>query len=78
MKKNFLDELIEELQKLKAEQETASVGKVISVVLKTAAGGQLTYEQKRVIAQAAMSLDGLTPEEAEILRDWEEAKKTED
>ena len=75
MKHIVLEELIEQLQKLQGEQETASIGKVILVVLKTVGHPQLTHEQKRSIMEVLMSLDGITPEEVRILHEWDEAEK---
>ena len=80
MKKDFLDELMEELQKLKDEQKKVTISapvaphKVISAFTRVAKNHELTYEEKRSFAEFAMSLDGITPQEAEILRDLDQMK----
>ena len=69
MKKDFLDALIEQLEALKAESNQPSVGKVVALVIHTAVNQKLTFDVKRDILEALMSLDGITPDEAELLRD---------
>jgi len=69
MKKDFLDELIEQLEALKAEGNQPSVGKVVALVIHTAVNQKLTSDVKRDILEELMSLDGITPDEAELLRD---------
>ena len=51
------------------------VGKVISVVIRTAVDQKLTYDVKRDILECLMALDGITPDEAELLRDLDASKK---
>ena len=69
MKKDFLDTLIEQLEALKAEDNQPNVGKVVALVIHTAVNQKLTFDVKRDILEALMSLDGITPDEAELLRD---------
>jgi len=69
MKKDFLDALIEQLEALKAEDNQPNVGKVVALVIHTAVNQKLTFDVKRDILEALMSLDGITPDEAELLRD---------
>ena len=69
MKKDFLDELIEQLEALKAEGNQPSVDKVVALVIHTAVNQKLTFDVKRDILEVLMSLDGITPDEAELLRD---------
>ena len=69
MKNIFLDALIGQLESMKNEGEKPSVGKVISVVIRTAVDQKLTYDVKRDILEYLMALDGITPDEAELLRD---------
>ena len=72
MKKDFLDELMEALQ---TEQKKVSISapiaphKVIGVFANVAKEHELTWEEKRAIAETAMALDGITPDEAELLHD---------
>ena len=72
MKKDFLDELIEALH---AEEKKVTLAapiaphKVIGVFASVAKAHELTWEEKRAIAETAMSLDGITPDEAELLRE---------
>ena len=75
MKNNFLDALIGQLESMKNEGEQPSVGKVISVVIRTAVDQKLTYDVKRDILECLMALDGITPDEAELLRDLDNAKE---
>lgn len=83
MKKDFLDELMEELQKLKDEQKKITISapvaphKIIGVIGSVARNHELTFEEKRAIAEVAMSLDGITPQEAAILRDLDKLKDRE-
>ena len=75
MKNNFLDALIAKLEAMKAEGEQPSVGKVVTTVVQTAVDQKLTFDVKRDILAGLMSLDGITPKEAEILRDLDATKK---
>jgi len=83
MKKDFLDELMEELQKLKDAQKKVTISapvaphKVISTFTRVAKNHELTYEEKRAFVEAAMSLDGITPQEAEILQELDQMKNGE-
>lgn len=80
MKKDFLEELIEELEKLHEERKVSGLapelarGKTIEAFLRVAKNHHLTLEEKQTIAQTAMAMDGITTEEAAILRKWEEEK----
>jgi len=80
MKKDFLDELMEELAKLHEEKKVSGLapdlarGKTIDTFLKVATNHKLTFEEKRTIAEVVMSFDGITPEEAVILRDLDNLK----
>lgn len=75
MKKDFLDELIEQLEALKAEGNQPNVGKVVALVIHTAVNQKLTFDVKKDILEALMSLDGITPDEAELLRDLDSLKE---
>jgi len=44
-------------------------------VLRTAADHKLSFDTKRSILEAMMALDGISPDEAELLRELDESKK---
>ena len=75
MKNNFLDALITKLEAMKAEGEQPSVGKVVATVVQTAVDQKLTFDVKRDILTALMSLDGITPDEAQLIKDLDKAQK---
>ena len=75
MKNTFLEALIAKLEIMKAEAEEPSVGKVIATVVHTAVEQKLTYDVKRDILECLMALDGITPDEAELLKDLDKNKK---
>ena len=75
MKNNFLDALIEQLEALKAENEQPNVSKVINLVLRTAADHKLSFDTKRSSLETMMALDGISPDEAELLRELDESNK---
>lgn len=80
MKKDFLEELMEELTKLHEENKVSGLqpdiarGKTIEAFLRVAKHHELTFEEKKAIASAAMSLDGITPDEAATLRNLDSLK----
>lgn len=73
MKKNFLDEVMEELSKVVQDRDhgildpETSRGKSIEAIIRVAKNHKLTAEEKKAIAAFAMSLDGITAEEADLL-----------
>lgn len=76
MKKDFLDELMEELQKLKEDQKSITITapvaphKVFGVIHNVAKNHELTLEEKKELAAVAAAMDGdVTPEELETLND---------
>ncbi len=71
----YVDVLIEKLEAMKVSGAQPGVGEVMELVLVTAAELKLPFERRKSILQASLSLDGVTPEEAELLRDWEDANK---
>ena len=75
MKNNFLDALIEQLEALKAENEQPSVSKVIALVVRTAADQKLSFDTKRDLLECLMAVDGITPDEAKLLRELDESQK---
>ncbi len=66
---NFLDVLIEKLVAMKAANEQPNVGDVIKLVIATAIDQKIPFDAKKSILQAILALDGITPDEAELLRD---------
>ena len=77
MNNNFLDALIAKLEAMKADGEQPSVGKVVTTVIHTAVDQKLTFEVKKDILTLLMSLDGITPDEAELIRQLEQQKESE-
>ena len=75
MKNNFLDALIEQLEALKAEDTQPSVGKVITLVVRTAADQKLSFDTKRDLLECLMAVDGITPDEAKLLRELDNTKE---
>ena len=75
MKNNFLDVLIGQLESMKNEGEQPSVGKVISVVIRTAVDQKLSFDTKRDLLECLMAVDGITPDEAKLLRELDNAKE---
>lgn len=80
MKKDFLDELMDELAKLHEEKKVSGLapdiarGRTIEAFLRVAKEHQLTFEEKKTLAAMAMSADGLTAEEAETLQNLKKAE----
>lgn len=80
MKKDFLDELMDELVKLHEERKVSGLapdiarGKTIEAFLRVAKNHKLTFEEKKAMAAAAMAMDGITAEEAEILHNLDATK----
>lgn len=74
MKQDLVDELLDALQHLKSEQKTLTLStpipphKVIRTINSVIGNHELTFEEKRTLSASAMALDGLTAEEARILR----------
>jgi len=75
MKNNFLDALIEQLEALKAKDVQPSVSKVIALVVRTAADQKLSFDTKRDLLECLMAVDGITPDEAKLLRELDESQK---
>ena len=68
----FLDEIIVELQNMKADPEKDTVARVIAMVFRVANKHKDRVALKRSFLTAAMGLDGIDPEELRILKKWEE------
>ncbi len=74
--KNYLEVVIERLEALKNEQGQASPAQIMGVVVKSAVDHKLTFDVKKDMLQAILSVDGITPDEAELLRDLEATRNT--
>ena len=75
MKKDFLDELMEELQKLKDEQKKITISvpvaphRVMNVINRILKNHTFTIEEKKAFASAVAALDSnITPQEAAQLQ----------
>lgn len=83
MAKDFLDKLMEELAKLHEEKKVSGLapdiarGKTIETFLRVVKEHELTFDEKKAIAEVLIAVDGITPEEAEVLRDLDAARKNE-
>ena len=70
----FLDEIISELQKMKADPEKDTVARVLGMVFRVANKHKDHAALKRSFLIAAMGFDGIDPEELEALKRWEQAE----
>ena len=68
----FLDDIILEIQKMKADPEKDTVARVLAMVFRVANKHRDHTALKRSFLTAAMGLDGLDPEELKILKKWDE------
>ena len=71
----FLDEIISELLKMKADPEKDTVARVLAMVFRVANKHNDRSALKKSFMTAAMSLDGIDPEEYKILKKWDEESK---
>ena len=76
MAKEFLDELMEELQKLKDEQKTITISapvaphKVIKAINQVVKHHELTQEEKQMLVEVSAAMDGtISPAEQENLEE---------
>ena len=81
MKKDFLDELMEELAKLHEEKKVSGLapdiarGRTIETFVKVAANHKLTAEEKKACVTAAAAIDGdITLSEAEMIKALDNVK----
>ena len=72
---SFLDEIITEIQAMKADPERDSVARVLAMVFRVANKHNDRTALKRSFLMAAMSIDGIDRNEYETLKKWEEATK---
>ena len=68
----FLDEIISEIQSMKADPEKDTVARVLAMVFRVANKHKDRTALKRSFLMATMSLDGIDPAELQILKRWEE------
>lgn len=68
----FLDDLIKEIEAMKADPEKDTVTKVIAMVLRVSKKHNDSSALKRSFITAAMSLDGIDQHEYEVLKSWQE------
>ena len=68
----FLDDIIAELQGMKADPEKDTVARVLAMVFRVAKKHNDRSALKRSFLKATMSLDGIDPEELKILKKWDE------
>ena len=68
----FLDEIISEIQGMKADPEKDTVARVLAMVFRVANKHKDRAALKRSFLTATMGLDGLDPMELEILKKWDE------
>ena len=68
----FLDEIISELQEMKADPEKDTVARVLAMVFRVANKHKDHSALKKSFFMAAMSYDGLDPNELKALKKWEE------
>ena len=67
----FLDDIIAEIQEMKADPEKDTVARVLAMVFRVANKHNDRSALKRSFLIAAMSLDGIDQHELEILKQWE-------
>lgn len=77
MKKDFLDELKEALEAVQTERDAHGLNegtvreKAMAEFIRVSRSHVWTLEEKKNLAAAVMALDGMTLEEAEVLRQLE-------
>lgn len=71
----FIDEIISELEAMKADPDRDTVAKVIAMVFRVARKHNDNTALKRSFLTALMSLDGINPDEMETLKRWDEESK---
>lgn len=68
----FLDDIISELQQMKADPEKDTVARVLMMVFRVANKHNDRTALKRSFITAAMGFDGIDPEELKTLKRWDE------
>ena len=67
----FLDDIIAEIQAMKADPEKDTVARVLAMVFRVANKHGDRTALKRSFLLAAMSIDGIDQSELEVLKRWE-------
>ena len=67
----FLDDIIAEIQEMKADPEKDTVARVLAMVFRVANKHNDRTALKRGFLLAAMSVDGIDQHELEVLKSWE-------
>ena len=68
----FLDDIIAEIQEMKADPEKDTVARVLAMVFRVARKHKDNSSLKKSFLMAAMSIDGIDRAEYEILKKWDE------
>ena len=68
----FLDDIIAELESMKADPEKDTVARVLGMVFRVANKHNDRTALKRSFCIAAMGFDGIDQHEYEVLKKWEE------
>lgn len=68
----FLDDIIAEIQGMKADPEKDTVARVLAMVFRVANKHKDREGLKKSFLTVAMGLDGIDPEELKILKKWDE------
>jgi hypothetical protein len=68
----FLEDIISEIQKMKADPEKDTVARVLAMVFRVASRHNDRTSLKRSFLMAAMGFDGIDPEELKTLKRWDE------
>ena len=67
----FLDDIIAEINEMKADPEKDTVARVLAMVFRVANKHNDRTALKRSFLLAAMSIDGIDEAELEVLKSWE-------
>ena len=67
----FLDDIVAEIQEMKADPEKDTVARVLAMVFRVANKHSDRTALKRSFLLAAMGVDGIDPDELEVLKRWE-------
>ena len=67
----FLDDIIAEIQEMKADPEKDTVARVLAMVFRVANKHNDRAALRKSFLLAAMSIDGIDQAELEILKSWE-------
>ena len=68
----FLDEIILEIQSMKADPEKDTVARVLAMVLRVANKHKDRASLKKSFIMAAMGFEGIDKYEYEVLRSWQD------